>query len=205
MGEFVSSSPQTLGYTRLTNQVNVYENGHTEDPLERIVETSKFPPEPIAICGLALRLPGEIQDAEGFWDVLYNGKDTRGPIPSDRYNAPGFDDSLGKKGAIKTQHGYFLTEDLSCLDASFFTMNQHELEKTDPQQRKFLEVARECLENAGETDYRGKAIGTYVGTFGEDWLLSLSKENQHYGGNGLSMDLMIANRVAYEYDLKGPR
>lgn len=172
-------------------------NGHTK--------TSKALPEPIAICGLAMRLPGGIRDAAGFWDVLYHGKDMRGPIRSDRYNAKGFDDTLGMKGTIKTQFGYFINEDLSCLDTSFFTMTRSELEKTDPQQRQLLEVTRECLENAGEVNYRGKLIGCYVGTFGDDWLQLQSKENQYTGGYNLTGDLMIANRVSYEYDFKGPR
>ena len=162
-------------------------------------------PEPIAICGLAMRLPGGVRDAEGFWDQLLNGKDTRTKIPANRYHAKGFDTSLGKKGSIKTQYGYFLDDDLSLLDTSFFSMAKSELEKADPQQRQILEVARECLENAGEVGYRGKRIGCYVGTFGDDWLYSQSKESQYSGGYNLSGDLMIANRVSYEYDLRGPR
>ena len=167
-------------------------------------KTSKDPPELIAICGLAMRLPGGIRTSDDFWDVLFHGKDMRGPIPSDRYNAKGFNDALGNKGAIKTNYGYFLKEDLSCLDTSFFTMTKNELDKTDPQQRQLLEVTRECLENSGETNYRGRPIGCYVGNFGEDWLQSLSKENQHHGGYAFGGDLMIANRVSYEYDLIGP-
>src|SRR5215469_15344200 len=54
---------------------------------------------PVAICGMAMRLPGGIRNSEAFWDVLVNGKDTRGPIPADRYNAQGFTDRIGKKGA----------------------------------------------------------------------------------------------------------
>ena len=160
-----------------------YANGHTNNYADDChneqtngdAQFSRFIPEAIAICGVTMRLRGGFHDADGYWDVLYNGKDMRGPIPSDRYNAAGFDNKLGKKDAIKTQHGYFLNEDLSCLDASFFTMTKHELEKTDPQQRQILGVTRECLENAGEINYRGKQVGCYVGTFGEDWLQSLSK------------------------------
>lgn len=137
---------------------------------------------PIAICGIGLRLPGGIHTTQQFWDVLYNGKDMRGPIPKDRFNIDGYDTKLGKKGAIKTHFGYFLEDDLACLDVSFFNMSKQELEKVDPQQRQILEVTRECLENAGETNYRGKSIGCYVGTFGEDWLQSQSKENQYTGG-----------------------
>lgn len=161
-------------------------------------------PRPIAICGMAMRLPGGIHNDKDLWDVLYNGKDMRVTIPEDRYNAKAFSSALGKKGAIETRHGYFLTNDLSCLDASFFSMTKSDLEKTDPQQRQILEVTRECLENAGEVHYRGKDIGCYVGTFGEDWLHSQSKENQFSGTFSGSGDLMIANRVSYEFDLQGP-
>lgn len=77
----------------------------------------------------------------------------------------------------------------------------------DPQQRMFLEVTRECLENAGEIAWRGKAIGCYVGVFGEDWLDSSAKDTQMsglYRTNGTA-DFAIANRVSYEFDFRGPR
>jgi acyl transferase domain-containing protein len=190
------------GHTQSVNaHTNGYVNGHSNENIATPTSSS----EPIAICGMAMRLPGGIHDAEGFWDALYNGKDLRCPIPSDRYNAKAFSNALGKKGAIKTQYGYFLKDDLSCLDASFFSMTKAELERTDPQQRQILEVTRQCLESAGEVNYRGKSIGCFVGTFGEDWLHSQSKENQFTGAFSGSGDLMIANRVSYEFDLKGPR
>lgn len=163
--------------------------------------------DPIAICGLGIRLPGGIRNAEDFWDLLVNGKDAQGPIRSDRYKHDGFNNALGKKGAIKTERGYFLDDDLTSLDTSFFSMSKDELEKSDPQQRQLLEVTRECLESAGEIDYRGKLVGCYVGTFGEDWLQMSARETQHSGGYIVTGhgDLMISNRVSYEYDLRGPR
>lgn len=163
-------------------------------------------PKPVAICGMAMRLPGGVRSAEDFWNLLYNGRDARGPVPVDRYNADAFDNSLGGQGAIPPKEGYFLEEDLSTLDTSFFSVGKTELEKVDPQQRKLLEVTRECFESAGEINYRGKEIGCYVGTFGEDWLYSAAKETLSSGGYTYTghVDLMIANRVSYEYDLQGP-
>ena len=161
----------------------------------------------VAVCGLGIRLPGGIRDSESFWDLLVNRKDAKGPIRSDRYNVDSFKGTLGSKGAIKTQSGYFLDDDLTSLDTSFFSMSKNELERSDPQQRQLLEVTRECLENAGEINYRGKPIGCYVGTFGEDWLQMSARETQHSGGYILTGhgDLMISNRVSYEYDFRGPR
>ena len=180
-------------------------NGYSNDKTTGDYASSASSQHPIAICGIAMRLPGGVNNAEAFWDVLFNGKDLRTPIPANRYNALAFSNALGKKSAIKTQYGYFLDHDLSRLDASFFSMTQTDLERTDPQQRLILEVTRECLENAGEVEWRGKPIGCYVGTFGEDWLHSMSKENQFTGAFAASGDLMIANRVSYEFDFTGPR
>jgi acyl transferase domain-containing protein len=70
-----------------------------------------------------------------------------------------------------------------------------------------LEVTRECLEDAGEVNYRGQLIGCYVGTFGDDWLLMSAKDSHQSDGYSVTghLDLMIANRVSYEYDFRGPR
>ncbi|KAI0508642.1 hypothetical protein F5B22DRAFT_658952 [Xylaria bambusicola] len=168
------------------------------------VGASDSNPEPIAICGLGLRLPGGIRSGEAFWDVIYHGKDLRGPIPADRFNVESFGNSLGNKAVIKTRYGYFLDEELGVFDPSFTSISREELAKTDPQQRKVLEVFRECLENAGETNWRSRPIGVYVGTFGDDWLLNVSRESQIKGGYNLCCDLMIANRISYEFDLQGP-
>ncbi|KAI9742970.1 MAG: hypothetical protein M1818_003265 [Claussenomyces sp. TS43310] len=162
--------------------------------------------EPVAICGMAMRLPGGIKTAEGYWDVLYNGKDMRSPVPISRYNIKGFNDSMGKTNTIQQQHAYFLEDDLAAFDAGVFTMTRNELEKADPQQRLLLLVVRECLESAGVTDYRSSLTGFFVGTFSEDWLQTQSREEQHATGYVLTghLDPMLANRVAFEYDFRGP-
>ncbi|SCO58404.1 polyketide synthase [Fusarium fujikuroi] len=160
----------------------------------------------IAICGIALRLPGGISNCEEYWDLLYHGLDARRPIPSSRFNIDGFNDSLGGKDSIKTKHGYFIEGDLSCLDTSFFSLTKNELERVDPQQRLLLEITHECLEDAGEINYRGKQVGCYIGTFGDDWLIMNIKEPLQgglYATTG-GADLMMANRISYEYDFQGP-
>ncbi|KAI1808923.1 hypothetical protein F4811DRAFT_566518 [Daldinia bambusicola] len=162
--------------------------------------------EPVAICGMAMRLPGGVKTPEDYWDVLYNGKDQRSPVPISRYNIKGFNSDMGKTNTIYQQHAYFLEDDLAAFDAGLFTMTRNELEKADPQQRLLLLVVRECLESAGVTDYRGSLTGFFVGTFSEDWLQTQSREEQHPTGYVLTghLDPMLANRVAFEYDLRGP-
>ena len=162
----------------------------------------------IAIVGMGMRLPGDINSSEDFWDLLINKRDGRGRVPSDRYNVDAFYSPIEKPGTVRTKFGYFLKEgSLEKFDASFFSMNKSEVAKLDPQQRMLLEVAWECLENAGETEWRGQDIGCYVGVFGEDWNNISMMETQPSGNYRITGtgDFVLANRISYEYDLKGPR
>lgn len=169
--------------------------------------TSDHVVEPVAIVGMAMRLPGGIHNAEDFWDLLINKRNGQCRVPKDRYNIDAWY-GPGKSGHVGTQHGYFLEDlNLSHIDASFWSLTKQEAELVDPQQRLMLEVVYEALENAGEKDWRGKNIGCYVGSFGEDWLDMDSKDvqNMHmYRLTGYG-DYITANRVSYEFDFKGPR
>jgi hypothetical protein len=182
--------------------------GDNISPNEASRGSEPLPPPPIAICGMALRLPGGLKDAKGLWDFLLEKKDARSKVPATRFNIDSFHRTAKKTGSIVTQHGYFLEDvDLSALDTSFFSMGRDELAKMDPQQRQFLEVTRECLESANEVNWAGKAIGCYVGVYGEDWLDSYAKDLQQWGLNRIAgtADFAIANRASYEFDFKGPR
>lgn len=186
------------------NGVNRTYSGHTRDTNNDYVKTGV---PPIAICGMSMRLPGGINTANDFWDLLINKRDGKCLIPEDRFNVDAFSSPYGKTGTIKNRHGYFLHDKLEHFDASFFSMGRKEVEMLDPQQRMLLEVTRECFENAGESKWRGKRIGCYVGVFGEDWIDLNSKDNLQSGmyrvaGTG---DFSLANRISYEYDLHGPR
>lgn len=163
---------------------------------------------PIAICGMAVRLPGGIRTPDEFWNFLLSKGDARSRVPTSRYNIEAYHSMSGKPGTIKSEYGYFLDDsiDIGAVDISFFSMTKTELQRLDPQQRQLLEVARECFESAGETAYRGKNVGVFVGNFGEDWHEMAIRESQPYGiyrvtGTG---DFTLSNRLSYENDLRGP-
>jgi acyl transferase domain-containing protein len=164
---------------------------------------------PIAICGMALRLPGGLTAPQQLWDFLLSKGDARTRVPESRYNVSAYHSTTGKPGSVATEYGYFLDEsvDLGALDTSFFTIPRTKVERADPQQRLLLEVARECIEDAGVTDWRGKRIGCYVGSFGEDWVDMFAKETQPWGIHRLTGtgDWALSNRLSYEMDLQGPR
>jgi acyl transferase domain-containing protein len=156
---------------------------------------------------MGMRLPGGIHHEEGLYNFLIEQKDARSFVPHNRYNVDAHFSPHGKKGTVITRQGYFLDADLSNFDPTTFKITATEASHLDPNQRLSLEVVREALESAGETNWRGKKIGTYVGLFGEDWQDMRQKDasfNNSYGLVG-ALDYAIANRISYEYDLKGPR
>ncbi|RMZ80055.1 hypothetical protein DV738_g3093, partial [Chaetothyriales sp. CBS 135597] len=164
--------------------------------------------EPMAICGMALRLPGGIRDADGYWDLLYNKRSGRCRVPKDRYNVDAWI-GPGKIGHVATEYGYFLDDvDLRNSDATFWSMTKQEMETLDPQQRLTLEVTYECLQNAGVNPQalRGHNVGVYMGTFDGDWLDLDGRDSQHYHmyrSTGC-FDFMPANRISYEFGFMGP-
>ncbi len=185
-------------------------NGHSHETVQRNEASNGIfhhEAEPIAIIGMAMRLPGGVHDAESFWDLLINKRHGRCRVPADRYNIDAWY-GAGKPGYVGTEYGYFLEDlNLANMDATFWSMTKHEAELMDPQQRLLLEVVYECLENAGAKNWRGQNIGCYVGTFGEDWLDMDGKDSQNthmYRLTGYA-DFITANRVSYEFDFKGPR
>ncbi|KXX73461.1 Nonribosomal peptide synthetase 14 [Madurella mycetomatis] len=152
--------------------------------------TSSKPPVPVAVCGMAMRLPGGISTGDAFWDFLVSKGDACARIPAARYATHGPRGNQvvpssgaaaaagnGEKKAAEGEderdwrtHSYMLNHvDLAAFDASLFSMTRAELDIVDPQQRLLLKVTRECFENAGETGWRGKDVGVYIGSFGEDW------------------------------------
>ncbi|CAG8909895.1 unnamed protein product [Penicillium egyptiacum] len=161
--------------------------------------------EPIAIIGMAMRLPGGVRSGDEFWEMLVKRRDGFCEAPPSRCSReassrPDCGDLSGMK------KGFFLQEDPACFDVSFFSVPPHEAARLDPQQRLLLEVVWECLENSGETKWRGKNIGCFVGVFGEDWLEISHKDPQHLNqvypiGTG---GFALANQVSYRFDLLGP-
>jgi acyl transferase domain-containing protein len=167
----------------------------------------EFPP--IAICGMALRLPGGLESPSQLWDFLLAKGDARSRVPESRYNISAYHSPSKRPGTIVTEYGYFLHDSikLGALDASRFSLSRAELESADPQQRQMLEVVRECFDDAGETSFRNRPIGCYMGCYGEDWLELQNRDPQQTGANRVDgySDFMLSNRISYEMDLHGPR
>ncbi|KAH0420611.1 polyketide synthase [Colletotrichum camelliae] len=165
--------------------------------------------EPVAICGMGMRLPGGVNDPDAFWDMLVNKRDGRCAVPKDRYNAETWH-APGKKRHVPSEHGYFLDSsiDIKNADASFWSMTKKELEILDPQQRLSLEVVYETLQRAGQkpSELRGKKIGVWVGSFGGDRaeLDAADPQTVHPYNLLNGFDFMPADRIHYEFGFMGP-
>lgn len=171
--------------------------------------TGKMPEiEPVAICGMGMRLPGGITNAQAFWEMLLNKHDGRCEVPKDRYNVDNWY-AKGKKRHVPSRYGYFLENvDLKNVDSSFWSMTKKELEMLDPQQRLMLEVVYETLQSAGQkpSEIRGRNIGVWVGSFGGDRSELDSRDPQSVHPYNLlnNFDFVPADRIHYEFGFMGP-
>ncbi|KAI2833474.1 hypothetical protein CBS147482_403 [Aspergillus niger] len=166
--------------------------------------------EPIAIVGMACRLPGSITSPSGLWDALVNKTSVRTPtVPESRFNIDAFyHKNLNRPGSLNVRGGYFLDGSPHDFDPSFFGMTPVEAMWLDPQQRRILEVTYECLENADLRleDVAGKDIGVFVGCFTSDYQQMLHREpdfRHEYAATGTDPGLLSA-RVCNIFDLRGP-
>lgn len=165
--------------------------------------------EPIAVIGMACRFPGNADTPEKFWHLLLNGVDTVTETPASRWDVDAFyDPDPEKPGKIYTRWGSFL-DGIDGFDARFFGISPREVRGIDPQQRLFLEVSWEALENAGQAPGRlsGSKTGIFFGLHMDDYSLKLFRSNHcdidAYRGMGM-MRSLAAGRLAYVLNLKGP-
>lgn len=152
--------------------------------------------EPIAVIGMSGRFASASTLAE-LWAGLASGSDLTSA-------ATRWDLAESPECAQGCRRGGFLPN-IDQFDARHFHMSGVEARYTDPRQRLFLEDAWSALEDAG---YAGEAIGgcscgVYVGVAGGDYVHLFGTEGpaQSFWGNS---DSVIAARIAYCLDLKGP-
>ncbi|CAJ3337977.1 polyketide synthase, type I [Burkholderia pseudomallei] len=168
-------------------------------------QAAPFAPDGIAIVGIACRLPGGLDTPEAFWDALKAGACVVGELPGDRWTWPADIDPGARHRGI--DRGGFL-DDIRSFDAGLFRLSPKEVATMDPQQRILLELAWEAIERAGHCAdaVAGSRTGVYVGASGSDYRLLLERAGtgvDAHVATGASM-AVIANRISYTYDLRGP-
>lgn len=186
-----------------------YLSSETEIPQRFALKSAtKNTSQDIAIIGVSCRFPGA-QTLNAFWDILKHGKDTI-TFFNDEELSPYVDPIQLKNPQYVKARG--ILSDAKKFDASFFGLNPLIAKTMDPQQRLFLEICYEALEQSGYlAETKDNLIGVYAGcdntTYHTHNLLgNKSHINQvgHYQVYINNSKDFIAPRVAYHLNLKGP-
>ncbi|MGW5506012.1 beta-ketoacyl synthase N-terminal-like domain-containing protein [Streptomyces rochei] len=171
----------------------------------RLEETEAERREPIAVVGMACRLPGGVNSPEDYWRLLDEGRDGITPFPDDR----GWDlDALNGEGAGSSAAAEGGFVDAAAFDAGFFGISPREAVAMDPQQRILLETTWEAVERAGidPVSLRGSRTGVFVGTAGVDYVgvvMNSREDAEGHATTGLTASV-VSGRLSYAFDLAGP-
>jgi acyl transferase domain-containing protein len=147
--------------------------------------------EPLAIIGLACRLPQDATNIEDLWKLLLESRSAATPIPSSKFNVSGhYHPDPERGGSIYTQTGHFLTDSTEPFDAPFFNLSKAEVLGMDPQQRLVLETFIMLLKMVrSNPDFHN--------------MLNLDPEIKvKFRGTGTSTTI-LANRISWFYNFRG--
>lgn len=175
------------------------------------LQTSESPGNAdIAIIGLSLRMP-EADNLDQYWNNLREGRESIREYPELRKrDVEGFIRHFTNvtEPEIPFSYGGFL-DDVDRFDYGFFNLSPKEASLMDPNQRLFLEVCWEAIEDAGYGGGKlsGSQTGVYLGY--ADWPVYgqyITKKSPNLiqtAGIGNTPSIM-ASRISYLLDLQGP-
>src|ERR1700678_705263 len=109
----------------------------------RVEELERAEREPIAIVGMACRLPGDIADPDKFWTLLMEKRSAVTEIPRERIDLEQVSDPHPQTPGKTYSHWAGLLSAPADFDAEFFGISPREALTADPQQRLLLETSWE--------------------------------------------------------------
>ncbi len=158
------------------------------------------------LIGAACRFPGA-DGVDAYWRLLLDGRVVAaepGPERADLWAAAR---APALAGRVTTLKGGYL-RDVAGFDADYFSIAPREAARLDPQQRMLLTVTHDAFEDAGITRaaLRELKVGVFIGAGSTDYMTLCGGDKaaiDAYHGIGNSHSL-LANRLSYYYNLKGP-
>lgn len=175
------------------------------------MRAERYTREPLAIVGIGCHFPGGAQTPESYWRLMCSGTDATCTVPATRWDAEKYyDPNPAKVGKMVTRRGGFLSE-IDQFDPQFFGISPREANLIDPQQRLLLRTAWEALEDGGicPDSLAGTEVGVFVGGFTLDYQLLQNRGRasryrfKTHSATGMMMT-MLANRISFAFDFRGP-
>ena len=164
--------------------------------------------EPIAIVGMGCRFPGDADSPEAYWQMLAAGTDAITEVPRDRWRWEDLlDGDPSAAGKMTTKWGGFVPA-VYDFDAPFFSISPREALHLDPQQRLFLEVVYEALDDAGlvREGLRGSRVGVFAASYHSDYAQRIYGDRRLIGAHTVTggSHSVLANRLSFLLDVRGP-
>ncbi|HEX3783788.1 MAG TPA: SDR family NAD(P)-dependent oxidoreductase, partial [Pseudonocardiaceae bacterium] len=148
--------------------------------------------DPIAIVSMACHYPGGVDSPEELWQLVADGRDAIGPLPTDR--------GWQLLGTQDVEGGFI--DNAAAFDPAFFGISPREALAMDPQQRLLLETAWEAIEAAAITpaSLRGSETGVFVGAASSGYAAPDDARGHIMTGQLTSI---ASGRLSYTFGLEG--
>ena len=162
----------------------------------------------IAIVGVATRFPGDINTPDEMWQALLEGRDAITDLPEGRWSEFLDEPRIAERVAKARTRGGYLS-DIKGFDAEFFALSKMEADNIDPQQRMALELTWEALgarPHPGVEPARCRASASTSAARPTTTASCRCRDPSiahPYAITGTASSI-IANRVSYFYDFRGP-
>lgn len=147
--------------------------------------TRNYQRNAVVIAGMSCKFPSSVENPTQFWNLLLDRKD-----------------QVGTNANRGTVDAGYLDDTVSRFDHKYFNIAEAEAATMDPQQILALELTELLWKDAGidPNALDRRRVGVYIGAW-----------NQEYSGDRKSVyyptgtnPSIIASRVSYHYDLRGP-
>ncbi|NVJ08009.1 SDR family NAD(P)-dependent oxidoreductase [Myxococcus sp. AM001] len=181
--------------------------GDAASPPAVVTEGARPVDEPIAVVGLACRMPGA-PDVATFWRRLCEGYDAMREVPAERWDIDAYHDAEPQAPGKMVARRASFVDGVEGFDPLFFGISPREAAEMDPQQRLMLELAWEVLEDAGvqPPTLRDSDTGVFVGAIWHDYAVlhqgACAAVTPHTA-TGQALNI-LANRISYALGLRGP-
>jgi acyl transferase domain-containing protein/acyl carrier protein/thioesterase domain-containing protein/NAD(P)-dependent dehydrogenase (short-subunit alcohol dehydrogenase family)/SAM-dependent methyltransferase len=162
--------------------------------------------EPIAVVGISGRFP-QSADVAALWEHLANGDDCVTEIPAERWDWRAYHAHTGREHDKSVSRWGGFMPGIADFDSAFFGMSPREAVFMDPQHRLFLQHAWSAFEDAGikPSTLGGRAVGVWAGAQPNEYMRLIGDAGEARAQAALgNTQTMLANRVSYWFDLRGP-